>query len=329
MTNSLLLSPRIGLGCMNLSHAYGAPLTEKEGIYALHAAMDMGYRHFDTATLYGKGGNEKLLGQALKGKRETVFLASKGGMFIDNVSGRKTIDGSAKSIRHQCEQSLKRLNTDYIDLYYLHRLDAEIPIEESVQALARLVEEGKIGAIGLSEVSAHTLARAHQIYPIAALQSEYSIWTRNPEIAALQKCAELGTTFVAFSPIARGFLANSVVDIDNIQPGDIRLNMPRFQEPHFTKNMLLLNQFNTIATQINIAPAQLALAWVLAQGEHVIAIPGTRSIPHMRENLSAINVTLGPQTIAQLNQLINHTTVNGARYNTAQQCEIDTEEFFD
>ncbi|MDW6005248.1 aldo/keto reductase [Vibrio mangrovi] len=327
MNDSLFGSPRIGLGCMNLSHAYGTSVSKQAGIDAIHAALEMGYRHLDTATLYGKGANEELLSQALQGKRDSVFLASKCGMYIDPASGKKRIDGRPESIKVQCEHSLRRLNTDYIDLYYLHRLDPDTPIEESVAALAGLVQEGKIGAIGLSEISAATLARAQAVHPIKAVQSEYSLWTRNPEIAVLEACRQSGITLVAFSPVARGFLANGIHDVTTLESTDIRNHMPRFQSPYFEQNLRLLSEYHQIAQQCHITPAQLALAWLLAQGEHIVPIPGTRSVEHMQENLDAKDIVLDPAILKQLDQLINYHTVYGSRYNSAQQQEIDTEEF--
>ncbi|WP_221799950.1 aldo/keto reductase [Oceanobacter mangrovi] len=323
-------NPGIGLGCMNLSHAYGTPVSEEDGIKALHAAFDMGYRHFDTATLYGGGKNELLVGKALKELRGKLFLASKCGMAIGEETGVKEIDGSPAKLRKQIESSLRRLQVEHIDLYYLHRRDFNTPIEESVGALAELVKEGKIGAIGLSEVSAETLRKAHAVHPIAALQTEYSLWSRNAEIAVLQATKELGTAFVAFSPVARGFLANglpTMAELEALEPKDIRRNMPRFYPENFQANLPLLEKYRQIAESAGCTPAQLALSWVCAQGDHIVPIPGTRSIAHMEENLQAGNVKLSAEVIAELNQLINQSTVTGPRYSPAQQTEIDTEEF--
>lgn len=319
------LTPKIGLGCMNLSHAYGTPVAEQQAIESLHKAFEMGYRHFDTATLYGGGKNEQLVGKALAPLRDELFLASKCGMAI--VEGKKIINGRPDNIRKQCEDSLKRLNTDYIDLYYLHRKDPNVAIEESVGALNDLVKEGKIGAIGLSEVSADTLRKAHTEAPISALQSEYSLWTRNPEIAVLKATQELDITFVAFSPLARGYLTNAVSSVDELEEKDIRRNMPRFDSEHYPKNRALLKDFFVIANEIGCTPAQLSLAWLLHQGDNVVAIPGTRFVEHMQDNLSGDSVSLTTSQLNDLNQLINQSTVSGPRYNAAQQKEIDTEEF--
>ncbi|MBD3641900.1 MAG: aldo/keto reductase [Marinobacter sp.] len=312
---------------MNLSHAYGTPLSEEGAIRALQAAFDMGYRHFDTATLYGGGRNEIVVGKALKERRQSLFLASKCGMEIGQESGKKEIDGRPETLRAQCEASLRRLQTDHIDLYYLHRLDPNVPIEDSVGALAELVWEGKIGAIGLSEVSARTLQRAQAVHPIAALQTEYSLWSRNAEIAALEACRTSGTRFVAFSPLARGFLTDSLRDVDNLVEKDIRNNMPRFQKENYQKNLQLLDGYVAIAREVDCTPAQLALVWLKSRGDFIVPIPGTRSVDHMRENLDANPIQLTTETVRQLDALINQNTVHGPRYSSAQQVEIDTEEF--
>lgn len=325
--NQYFANPGIGLGCMNLSHAYNVPLAEEEAIQALHAAFDMGYRHFDTATLYGGGKNETLVGKALSSKRNSLFLASKCGMAIGQESGKKEIDGRPETIKAQCEASLRRLQTEFIDLYYLHRLDPNVPIEESVGALGDLVREGKIGAVGLSEVSAKTLGRAQNEHPIAALQTEYSLWSRNAEIAVLDFCRDNGIAFVAFSPLARGFLTNGLRDVSTLEPKDIRNNMPRFNAENYTQNLALLDEYLNVAEAVGCTPAQLALAWVKSKGDHIIPIPGTRLISHMEENLGADPVKLDTATVQRLDAIINQNTVHGPRYSAVQQQEIDTEEF--
>ena len=320
-------SPSIGLGCMNLSHGYGQPVPEPEAQRALEEAFEMGYRHFDTATLYGATANERVVGKALAGKRNAILLASKCGMAIDPGLGRKVIDGRPDTLRRQCEASLSRLRTDYIDLYYLHRLDRNVPIEESVGALARLVEEGKLGAIGLSEVSAATLRRARTEHPIAAVQSEYSLWTRNPEIALLEACREANTALVAFSPLGRGFLAGAVTTHEQLAEGDVRRSMPRFSADNLASNLRQLKKLQTLATELEVTTGQLALAWLKAKGDDVIPIPGTRSIAHMRENLAAETLRLDASTLERLGSILTPAQVAGARYNEALQAEIDTEEF--
>lgn len=327
MLKNEMSQPSIGLGCMNLSHAYGTPLSEDNAVQALQEAFDMGYRHFDTATLYGGGRNEKVVGKALNDRRQSLFLASKCGMAIGKKSGKKEIDGRPENLRAQCEDSLRRLQTDHIDLYYLHRLDAKVPIEDSIGALAELVREGKIGAIGLSEVSADTLRRAQAVHSIAAVQTEYSLWSRNAEIAVLDACRESGIRFVAFSPLARGFLTNTLRDLDSLVEKDIRINMPRFHKENFEKNLKLLDRYMAIAQEVDCTAAQLALAWIKSKGDFIVPIPGTRSIAHMRENMEADSIRLDNDIVKQLDTLINQTTVHGPRYNRGQQVEIDTEEF--
>jgi len=323
----LFKSSPIGVGCMNLSHAYNTPVPEADALHALREAYEMGYRHFDTATLYGGGKNELLVGEALKSVRNDIFLASKCVLYVEPGKG-KALDGRPETIKAQCEASLKRLQTDHIDLYYLHRLDFDVPIEESAGAMADLIQEGKIGGYGLSEMSSSTLRRAHTEHPVTAIQTEYSLWTRNPEIAVLDTCAELGVTFVAFSPLARGFLSLAVDDPETLVEGDIRRTMPRFYPENFAANKALLTEYAQIAKEQNCTPSQLALAWVRAKDPSIISIPGTRFVDHMRENLEASAINLSADAVDRLDQLINHETVTGPRYTAAQQqAEIDTEEF--
>ncbi|WFM71132.1 aldo/keto reductase [Halomonas sp. CKK8] len=320
-------SPMIALGCMNLSHGYGSPLPESEALHALEAAFDMGYRHFDTATLYGATANEQLVGKALAGKRHEILLASKCGMAMDPALGRKVIDGRPETLYRQCEASLARLGTDHLDLYYLHRWDKGVPIEESVGALARLVEQGKVRAIGLSEVSAATLRRARKEHPIAAAQSEYSLWTRNPEIGLIKACREADTALVAFSPLGRGFLAGAVSDPSRLEESDMRRGMPRFSAENHPRNLRLLEAFTALAEELGMTPGQLALAWLRARGDDILPIPGSRNINHMRENLAAERLPLAPESVARLDAMMTPDQVAGARYGEAQQAEVDTEEF--
>jgi aryl-alcohol dehydrogenase-like predicted oxidoreductase len=315
----------IGLGCMNLSHAYGTPPAPEAAESLLLRALDLGVTHFDTAALYGFGNNETLVGKVLAPHRNQIFLASKCGM--TGVDGKRVIDGRPETILRTCDEALQRLRTDRIDLYYLHRWDKQIPIEESVGALSRLVEAGKVLAIGLSEVSADTLRRAHAEHPISALQTEYSLWTRNPEIAVLETCRELGTAFVAFSPLGRGFLTGALRDISGLQEKDIRRNMPRFHADNFARNLPLLDGLQSLASRANATPGQLALAWLLARDDNILPIPGTTSIAHLEENLSAAGVELDAALMDELDSIINRHTVIGTRYNAATQSEIDTEEF--
>ena len=315
----------LGLGCMNLSHAYGTPPPEEAAQALLRGALDLGITLFDTAALYGFGANEELIGRTLGADRSKFVLASKCG--LHGVDGKRVVDGRPETLKWSCEQSLKRLRTDRIDLFYLHRWDRNVPIEDSVGALGDLVRAGKVGAIGLSEVSAATLRRAHAVHPIAAVQTEYSLWTRNPEIAVLDACRELGAAFVAFSPVARGFLAGSLRDVAVLEPKDLRRNMPRFEPANFAANLKLLDGFTAIAAELQCTPAQLALAWVLSRGEHVLAIPGTTKLAHLRENAAAADIGLSASTLARLDALINQRTVAGPRYDAAAQAGVDTEEF--
>lgn len=313
----------IGFGCMNLSHAYGVPPGPKEAIAVIRRALDLGVRHFDTAALYGFGRNESLVGEALGADRARVFLASKCG--ITGVDGRRVIDARPETIKRTCLESLARLRTDVIDLYYLHRWDKPVPIEESVGALADLVRAGHIRAIGLSEVSAATLQRAHAVHPIAAVQSEYSLWTRNPEVAVLETCRRLHVAFVAFSPLARGFLAGDPPATEALAEKDLRRDMPRFTE-HFSRNTALLPPLRALAAEAGCTPAQLSLAWLLHREPHVIPLPGTTSIAHLEENLGAARIRPSASLLGRLDRLINNDTVSGPRYNAKTQAEIDTEE---
>ena len=315
----------IGLGCMSLSHAYGSPPGEEAGVNVLLRALELGYTHFDTAALYGLGANETLVGRTLKHRRGEFTLASKCGMRIED--GVREISSRPDKLKLTCEDSLRRLQTDVIDLYYLHRWDKLTPIEDAVGALSDLVGEGKIRTIGLSEVSATTLRKAHATHPIAAIQSEYSLWTRNPEIAVLDACAELGVTFVAFSPVARGFLTSRPRGADELEQRDIRKGMPRFQGENWQANLKLLEGFAAIARDAGCSMAQLALAWTLARRPFITPIPGTTSLEHLAENAGAASVTLSADLLARLDALINLKTVHGPRYPAMTQPEIDTEEW--
>lgn len=319
----------ISLGCMNLSHAYGAPPSQEASEALLHRALDLGCDMFDTAALYGFGANETLVGRALKQHRQHITLCSKGGMagvpFPDGV--KRVIDGRPETIRKNCEDSLKRLDTDVIDLYYLHRWDKKVPIEDSVGAMSDLVRAGKVRTLGLSEVSASTLRKAHAVHPIAALQTEYSLWTRNPEIAVLKACEELGVTFVAFSPVARGFLCGELRDVSTLASNDIRRSMPRFDATTYAANLKLLGGYAAIAQEVGCTPAQLALAWLLHKDAKLIPIPGTQNIQHLEDNMAAVNLRLTPDQMQRLEALINQDTVKGDRYNAQANSEVDTEVF--
>ena len=319
--------PALGLGCMNLSHAYGVPPTKQEATKVLHSALDLGVKHFDSAALYGFGRNEELVGEVLKPHRSEIVLVSKCGM--RGVNGVRTIDGRPEMLRKDIEASLQRLQTDVIDLYYLHRFDilTPVPIEESIGELSRMVEEGKVLSLGLSEVSAEVIRAAHKVHHIAVVQSEYSLWSRNAELGALQTCADLNIAFVAFSPLARGFLTSVDIDPTTFAEKDIRRGMPRFNEPHFSQNLRWLREFREVANEADCTPAQLALAWVLAQGEHVHVIPGTTSVDHLNENWRALGKQPSGTVLKKVSSIVDRAKVSGRRYPEATQREIVTEEF--
>jgi aryl-alcohol dehydrogenase-like predicted oxidoreductase len=319
----------VGLGCMSLSYAYGNPPADAEGEALLHRALDLGYDFLDTAALYGVGHNETLIGRALKSRRDKFVLASKCGIRLGDggIKAPRVLDGSRAGVTAVLDESLSRLGVDTIDLYYLHRLDPKTPIEESVAALADAITAGKIRSIGLSEVSAATLRRAAAVHPIAALQTEYSLWTRNPELGVLAACRELGTTFIAFSPVGRGFLAGGVADPASLPDGDIRRTMPRFQSGNFVANQALFEAFARVAADLGHTPAQLSLAWLINRDPGLITIPGTASVPHLEENWAARDIALDAATMAALNALINQSTVHGHRYSPAMNAAIDTEDY--
>ncbi|MES2972669.1 MAG: aldo/keto reductase [Pseudomonadota bacterium] len=319
----------VSLGCMNLSHAYGIAPSAEQGERVLLTALDAGVTMFDTAALYGFGANETLVGNVLSKHRSKFTLASKGGLGgVDNGDGMKrVIDGRPESLRKSCEDSLRRLRTDVIDLYYLHRWDKKVPIEDSVGAMADLVRAGKVRTLGLSEVSAATLRKAHAVHPITAVQTEYSLWTRNPEIAVLDACKDIGAAFVAFSPLGRGFLCGAVADVAALDAKDIRRPMPRFSPDNLAANLKLLPAFNALAQEAGCTPAQLALAWLLHKAPHIVAIPGTTSVAHLLDDLGAAQVRLAPEVVVKVEALINQHTIAGDRYTDQANNEVDTERF--
>jgi len=315
----------IGLGCMNISWAYAAPPPPDEAARLLNRALDLGYDHIDTARLYANGANEALIGEALRGRRHEYFLASKTGLFAEG--GKRWVDCRPETIRSTCESSLKALGTEHIDLYYLHRRDFDVPIEEWAGAMGELVREGKIGGYGLSEMSADTLRKAHAVHPVAAIQVEYSLWTRNPEIAALKATRELGVALVAFSPLSRGVFANGVRDPGELGEKDIRRGHPRFNAENWPKNLALADAFNAIAAGQGVTPAQLSLAFVLSRGEHVHAIPGTANPDHLAENIAKVGWMPEQEVLDRIDALVNQSTVAGPRYPPAMQATMDSEEF--
>lgn len=315
----------VGLGCMSLSHGYGRAPARADADALLNRALDLGYDHLDTARLYGMGHNEALIGEALEGRRREFVLASKCGIVADG--DKRRIDCSPAAIRVALDASLTALQTDFIDLYYMHRRDFTVPIEESMGVLADAVKAGKIGGIGLSEMSAETLRRAAAVHPVAAMQTEYSPWTREAEIAVLAACAELGTTFMAFSPVGRGALAGGVTDPGGLEEGDLRRGMPRFQGENWMRNAAMIDAFAAIAGDVGVTPAQLSLGWVLARGEHVVVIPGTARMAHLEENFGCADWLPDAATVARVDAVVNQQTVAGGRYSDAMQRAIDTEVF--
>lgn len=317
----------VGLGCMNVTHAYGPPMDEDDARALLRRALDLGYTHFDTATIYGAGRSEELIGETLSERRNEFFLASK--CVLSFRDGARVLDARPEAIKAACEASLKRLRTDVIDLYYLHRPDPNVPLEDSVGALSELVAEGKIRNIGLSEMSSDMLRRAHAVHPVAAMQSEYSLWVRNPEIALMDTCRELGTALVAFSPVGRGFLADPPVEPENMKPGDMRAGgfFPRFIGDNYAANLPLLEEARACAGQVGCTVAQLALAWTMAKGEHVLPIPGTTSLSHLEDNLAAGGIPLTPDMVARLDAAFDPRKPVGPRYSKGGQSSVTTETF--
>ena len=317
----------IGLGCMNVSMGYGQRIDDDEAGKLFNAALDQGYTFLDTASLYGLGHNESLIGKYLASRRDEYILASKCG-FSRTEDGKTVMDGRPDVLKQTCEESLRRLNTDVIDLYYLHRIDPQVPVEESVGALADLVKDGKIRTIGLSEISSASLRRAHATHPVTAVQSEYSLWTRTPERKVLADCAELGIAFVPFSPLARQFLTGKCKDVTHFIEDDIRVSIarPRFEPDNFAENEKLLVPYAEIAARLGCTMAQLALAWLLARGDNVVPIPGTKHMDWMIENAGAGDITLDASTVDELHQLINEDTVSGYRYTDALMASTDSEQ---
>lgn len=305
----------LGLGCYSFSSGYG-DASEAESLATIDRALELGCNFLDTADMYGAGHNERLVGRAIKGWRDRIVLATKVG-FVWNEEGKVTgRDGRPEHIRAACEASLERLGTDFIDLYYLHRVDSRVPVEDSIGAMARLVAEGKVRHLGVSEASAQEIRSAHAVHPIAALQSEYSLWTRGPEREALPACEELGIGFVAYCPLGRGFFTGKL-KTQELGLQDARRTMPRFEGENLSHNLELLGVLQGLAREKHCSPAQLALAWVLGRGKSITAIPGTRRVAHLEENFGAIQHQLSPADVRRIDGALPPDSFSGERYSAA------------
>jgi aryl-alcohol dehydrogenase-like predicted oxidoreductase len=313
----------LGLGCMGMSEFY-AGRDDQESMATLERALEVGVTFFDTADMYGPYTNEELVGRFLQGKRDRVVIATKFGIVRDTSNPQvRGVSGRPDYVRSSCEGSLRRLGVETIDLYYLHRVDPDTPIEETVGAMAKLVEEGKVRFLGLSEAGSDTLRRASAVHPITALQTEYSLWSRDPEDEILATCRELGIGFVAYSPLGRGFLTGQFKTFEDLAPDDYRRHSPRFQGENFQKNLDLVRRIEEIATSKGCTPAQLALAWVLAQGEDIVPIPGTKRRKYLEENVGAVNVKLTPEDLKRIDEVAPKGAAAGTRYPEAAMASVN------
>lgn len=313
----------IGLGCMGMAAFYGQPSDEAQATEVIHRALDLGITFFDTAEMYGPHTNEIQVGKALVDRRDRAFVATKFGIGYNAERTALTVDGSPANVRRAIEGSLKRLGMDHVDLYYLHRVDPNTPIEETVGAMAELVSQGKVRFLGLSEAAPETLRRGHAVHPITALQTEYSLWSREPEDELLATCEELGIGFVPYSPLGRGFLSGEIKSIDDLAPDDFRRSNPRFTGENFQKNIDLVHAVAGIAADKGVTAAQLALAWVLAQGEHLVPIPGTRRVRTLEENAAAAEIVLTPEDLARIEAVFPRGAASGHRYAEAARAALN------
>jgi aryl-alcohol dehydrogenase-like predicted oxidoreductase len=313
-----------GLGCMGMTWAYGTG-DEQSGLDTIHRALELGVTFLDTAEVYGPYTNERLVGRAIAGRRDQVEIATKFGFSFDpdDPYGPRGLDGSPENVRRVCEGSLERLGTDYIDLFYQHRVDPAVPIEETVGALAELVTEGKVRYIGLSEASADVIRRAHATHPLTAVQSEYSLWTRDPESEVLPTLRELGIGLVAYSPLGRGFLTGQIRSVEDLSDDDWRRSNPRFQEEALRQNIELADRVRALADELAVTPAQLALAWVQAQGQDIVPIPGTKRPERLSENVAAATIELSDEDVAALDQAVPAGSAVGGRYRDAEMALIN------
>lgn len=315
----------IGLGCMGMSQSYGAP-DEAESIRTIHRALDLGVTFLDTADAYGKGGNETLVGRAIRERRNEVELATKFGLIPGPTGPATDVDGRPERVKDCCDASLSRLGIDRIDLYYLHRVDPKVPIEETVGAMAQLVRAGKVRFLGLSEAGPETLRRAYRVHPIAALQTEYSLWSRVPERAVLAACRELGIGFVPFSPLGRGFLTGAVTDLERLEPNDVRRTLPRFQGENLKQNVVMVKRLEEMARAKGCSAPQLALAWLLAKGGDIVPIPGTKRQKYLEANAAAVDIALTPKEVAALEEAFPIGSAAGERYPPASMALLETEQ---